>query len=205
MISLFTASTVVGLTPMTLKLFNLMPPAGSPWIFAILIFVAIAASILGIMGFIIITSMVADVVEDTAVKTGVRSEGLLFATNGLVPKFTIGIGAFFAGVLLTAVHFPTHAIQGTVPMATMHHLVLLYLPTLRGAGWSASIVVLAFYRIDRSTHELREPAPAAAGDGGARHGPAEPDGGYEDTASCPGLTGDFQARRSSASTLGTGH
>jgi Na+/melibiose symporter-like transporter len=152
MISLFSASTVFSLAPMTLKLLGLMPPTGSPWIFIILISVAVVASILGIMGFIIITSMVADVVEDTAVRTGVRSEGLLFATNGLVPKFTTGIGAFFAGVLLTAVRFPAHAVQGTVPAEIMHHLAVLYLPTYASLV-VASIVVLAFYRIDRTTHQ----------------------------------------------------
>jgi Na+/melibiose symporter-like transporter len=152
MISLFTGSSVVGLSPMTLKLFNLMPPSGSDAVFYILISVAMVSSILAIMGFIIITSMVADVVEDTAVKTGVRSEGLLFATNGLVPKFTTGIGAFFAGVLLTAVKFPAHAVPGSVPASLMRHLVVLYLPTYATLV-ALSIVVLALYRIDRNTHE----------------------------------------------------
>ncbi len=152
MIGLFTASTLINLTPMTLKLLGLMPRNGSPWIFIILLIVAIVVGTLAIMGFIIIASMVADVVEDTAVKTGVRSEGLLFATNGLVPKFTAGFGAFFAGVLVTMVHFPTHAVQGTVPMALMRHLLVLFLPTY-SVLVAASIVVLAFYRIDRRTHE----------------------------------------------------
>jgi Na+/melibiose symporter-like transporter len=152
MIALFTLSTLINLTPMTLKLLGLTPPNGSPWIFVMLLGVAVAVGTLAIMGFIIIASMVADVVEDNAVKTGVRSEGLLFATNGLVPKFTAGFGAFFAGVLVTLVRFPTHAVQGTVPAALMRHLALLYLPTY-AALVAASILVLAFYRIDRRTHE----------------------------------------------------
>lgn len=152
MIGLFTVGTLINLTPMTLKLFGLMPPAGSPWIFLILLLVAVTVGTTAITGLIIITSMIADVVEDNAVKTGVRSEGLLFAANGLVPKFTAGFGAFFAGVLVTVVHFPTHAVQGSVPAALMRHLVLLYLPTY-GVLVGASIAVLAFYRIDRRTHE----------------------------------------------------
>ena len=152
MIGLFTVSTLVTLTPFSLKLLNLMPPAGSPWIFIVLTTTATTSLVFGITGLIIITSMVADVAEDTAVKTGVRSEGLLFAANGLVPKFTAGLGAFFAGILVTAVHFPTHAVQGTVPMETMRHLVILYLPTYAGLV-IASVGVLVFYRIDRGTHE----------------------------------------------------
>lgn len=152
MIGLFTAGTVINLTPMTLKLFGLMPPNGSPVLFPILATAAITVATLAIMGLIIVGSMVADVVEDTAVKTGVRSEGLLFATNGLVPKFTAGIGAFFAGLLITLVNFPAKAVQGSVPPEVMRHLALLYLPTY-GALVVASIAVLLLYRIDRNTHE----------------------------------------------------
>jgi Na+/melibiose symporter-like transporter len=152
MIGLFTASTMINLTPMTLKLIGLMPPSGSPVLFPILATVAITVATLAIMGFIIVGSMVADVVEDTAVKTGVRSEGLLFATNGLVPKFTAGVGAFFAGLLITLVHFPAKAVQGSVSPEVMRHLALLYLPTY-GALVVASIAVLLLYRIDRNTHE----------------------------------------------------
>jgi Na+/melibiose symporter-like transporter len=152
MIGVFTGSTLASLTPMSLKLLGLMPPNGSPATFTILLIVAVIVGALAIMGFIIIASMVADVVEDSAVKTGVRAEGLLFATNGLVPKFTNGIGAFFAGLLVTLVHFPAHAVQGTVPFALMRRLILLYLPTY-GVLVAASIAVLVYYRIDRRTHE----------------------------------------------------
>jgi Na+/melibiose symporter-like transporter len=152
MVTLFTGSTISSLAPITLKLVGLMPPDGSPWVMIILGLDAVLVATLAISGFIIILSMVADVVEDNAVKTGRRAEGLLFATQGLLPKFTAGIGAFLAGALVAAVHFPTHAIQGTVPAALMRHLVLLFLP-----GYAVlvglSIVVLIFYRIDKDAHE----------------------------------------------------
>ncbi|HEY2661045.1 MAG TPA: MFS transporter [Caulobacteraceae bacterium] len=165
MIGVFSIYLVAALTPMSLKLLGLMPANGSPWLMPILVVDAIIAGALVVLGFIIVSSMVADVVEDVAVRTGVRSEGLLFATNGLLSKLTTGVGAFMAGVLLTVVRFPTHAAQGTVDPALMRHLALLYLPahTLLTA---ASIAVLFFYRIDRSTHEhnlelLREAAALA--------------------------------------------
>ena len=165
MVTLFTGSTVSSLTPISLKLLGLMPPDRSPWVMIILGVDAVVVATLAISGFIIILSMVADVVEDNAVKTGRRAEGLLFATNGLLPKFTAGIGAFLAGALVAAVKFPTHAVQGTVPAALMRHMALLFLP-----GYAIlvtiSIVVLIFYRIDRSAHErnleqLREAAALA--------------------------------------------
>jgi GPH family glycoside/pentoside/hexuronide:cation symporter len=166
MIVFFTFSTIVSLAPMALKLMGLMPPNGSPWIMPILIIDSIVVAILALSGFIIISSMVADVVEDNAVKSGgVRSEGLLFAANGLLPKVTTGIGVFLADQLLSAVRFPAHAIPGTVPMDLMRHLVLLFLPTY-SALVALSVGVLVFYRIDREAHEsnlekLRESAALA--------------------------------------------
>lgn len=167
MIGVFWVYLVAAVTPMSLKLLGFMPANGSPWLMPILLADAIVAGALVLLGFIIVGSMIADVVEDVAVRTGVRSEGLLFATNGLLSKLTTGVGAFMAGIMLTAIHFPTHAVQGSVPEAQMRHLVLLFLPAhiLLSA---ASIAVLAFYRIDRGTHEhnlerLREAAALAEG------------------------------------------
>ena len=166
MITVFTLSTVIGLTPLTLKLLGYMPANGTPWVLPILAVDSFFSIGLAIAGLIIISSMIADVVEDHAAKTGLRAEGLLFATNGLVPKLTAGIGAFFAGVLISVAHFPAHAVPGTVPMGQMRDMVLMFLP-----GYlvmvSLSIVVLFFYRLDRAAHErnletIRAAALAAA-------------------------------------------
>jgi Na+/melibiose symporter-like transporter len=166
MISFFLVSMIVGLTPLCLKLVGLMPPNGSPLVLPILAADAFVTVGLGVAGLIIISSMVADVAEDQAAKTGLRSEGLLFATNGLVPKLTAGVGAFIAGVLISVSHFPAHAAPGTVPMGQMRDMVLMFLP-----GYvvmvSASIAVLAFYRLDRAAHQrnletIRQAAAAAA-------------------------------------------
>ena len=85
-------------------------------------------------------------------RSGARSEGLLYAVRGLVAKFAGGIGAFNAGVLLTLVHFPAHAARGTVDPAIVRHLVLFYLPVVVGLNLTA-IAALGLYRIDRKTHE----------------------------------------------------
>jgi len=45
--------------------------------------------------------MMADVVEDVAVATGQRSEGLLYAAVGLIAKCVTGAGTFLAGLILT--------------------------------------------------------------------------------------------------------
>ncbi|WP_304217738.1 MFS transporter, partial [Phenylobacterium aquaticum] len=145
MLTLFTVSVVTTALPQGLRLLGLAPANGSPWIMPFLVGDFFIATTLAITGFIIISSMIADVVEDAAVKTGVRSEGLLFAANGLLNKFTSGIGVFLSGVLLTVVAFPSHAAPGTVSPEIMRHLSLLYLPVTAGMS-GLSILVLVFYK-----------------------------------------------------------
>ncbi|HWD66878.1 MAG TPA: MFS transporter, partial [Caulobacteraceae bacterium] len=143
---------------------------GSPWIPVILVADLFVAATLLIIGLVIMGSMVADVAEDSAVKTGVRSEGLLFAARGLLPKITAGVGGLIGNLMLEFVHFPAAAKAGkavVVDPSVMRHLALISLP----AGVVLNLIaisVLAFYRIDRSKHEANLEALrlAAAGDVG---------------------------------------
>src|SRR5208282_5883651 len=100
----------------------------------------------------IASSMMADVVEDAAVATGQRSEGLLFAANGLIAKCVTGLGTFFSGLILAWISFPQHAIQGQVDPAIVRHLGMVFVPIV--ATFSAiAIAVLMLYDIDRSSHQ----------------------------------------------------
>ncbi|CAN5637852.1 MFS transporter [soil metagenome] len=150
MIGLFTVSVFTSAVPLSLKLLNLAP-TDTGMVLTLLLVDYFIATTLAISGFIIISSMIADVVEDAAVKTGVRSEGLLLAANGLLPKFTGGIGVFLSGVLLTVVAFPTHAAAGTVDPEIMRRLALIFLPINTGMSL-LSIAVLLPYKIDEDLH-----------------------------------------------------
>jgi GPH family glycoside/pentoside/hexuronide:cation symporter len=152
MISLFVGAVAMQAGPLFLRLIGVMPPNGSPWIMPILGLDGFLTSTLGVMGYIIAGSMVADIVEDAAVKSGTRSEGLLYAAYGLLPKFTGGFGAFLTGVLLQIVHFPVHAARGTVDPQIMRHLVMIFLPGTVLLNVCA-VSALGLYRIDRRTHE----------------------------------------------------
>ena len=163
MISLFIGAVAMQAGPLFLRLIGVMPPNGSPWIMPILGLDGVLTSSLGIMGYIIAGSMVADIVEDAAVRSGARSEGLLYAAYGLLPKFTSGFGAFLTGVLLQIVHFPVHAARGSVDPQITRHLVMIFLPGTVLLNVCA-ISALGLYRIDRRTHErnLATLAQAAA-------------------------------------------
>jgi Na+/melibiose symporter-like transporter len=152
MIALFAISLVAGSVPIPLRLLGLMPPNHSSALLAILFADAVIRDTLGIMGYIIVASMMADVVEDIAVNTGRRSEGLLFATVGLLQKCVTGVGTFLSGLLLEFVNFPQGAVQGHVDPSVLRHLVLLFVP-VSAACSALAIAVLGFYRIDRAVHQ----------------------------------------------------
>ncbi len=152
MMALFAVALVTSLAPVGLRLIGLMPANGTPLLAAILVADTFLGILLNLMGFIIVASMIGDVVEDNAVRTGVRSEGLLFAANGLIPKLSAGAGAFLGSAIVTLVHLPSHAQQGTIPAPMLHQLGLIYLPVSAVMNGLA-IAVLAGYRIDRATHE----------------------------------------------------
>jgi glycoside/pentoside/hexuronide:cation symporter, GPH family len=164
MMAVFTLSMFVGVIPVSLRLMGLAPPNGSIWVPVILVIDLIVAATLALIGAVLMSSMIADVVEDSAVKTGVRAEGLLFAARGLLPKITGGVGGLVGNMMLEFVRLPVAAATGraaVVAPAIMRHLALLALP----AGVVLNLIaiaVLGFYRIDRRSHEANLEALRAA-------------------------------------------
>ncbi len=155
MMTVFFLAIFAGVIPVALRLAGVLPPNGSPWIPVILTADVFISSALALVGFVIVSSMIADVVEDAAVRTGRRSEGLLFAANGLLPKFTTGFGTLLGNSMLSFVHVPKGVATGAtdhIAPAIMNHLVWLSLPTAMVLN-SLAVAVLFFYRIDKRSHE----------------------------------------------------
>ena len=150
-------------TPILLRLAGFMPANHSPLLLpALLIFSAFSSS-LGISAAILISSMIADVVEDSELKTGRRSEGLFFAASAFVNKMVTGAGAFMTGVVLWLAHFPAHAKPGHVPQGILDNLALTYIPSYAILYGIAFLFMLG-YGISRTSHHdnLRRLADAAA-------------------------------------------
>jgi Na+/melibiose symporter-like transporter len=99
-----------------------------------------------------VTAMIADVVEDSEIKTGRRNEGLFFAGNSFLAKAVTGLGLFASGLLLWLAGFPTGAIPGKVDPAIVHHFAFVYLVTIT-VIYGIGIVVLSFFPITRETHQ----------------------------------------------------
>jgi GPH family glycoside/pentoside/hexuronide:cation symporter len=152
MIGVFFASLFASVAPIAMRLIGLLPANGTGALFAIVFVFYFVAATLGLSGFIIVSSMMSDVVEDAAVSTGQRSEGLLFAANGLISKCVTGVGTFLAGLILAWVSFPQHATPGQVDSTILRNLGMVFVPIVTAFS-AISIAVLMFYDIDRSKHE----------------------------------------------------
>jgi Na+/melibiose symporter-like transporter len=150
-ITVFFLSIFTTAIPITLRLLGLLPPNGSPVVLAVLTADSMLTSFLGTTGFIIVTSMMMDIVEDVQVRSGRRAEGLLFSVDSLLRKLTTAFGVLVPGVIVALVGFPAHARPGHVPANILNHLVLLYLPLTFGLNL-CSTSMLFLYRIDRNRH-----------------------------------------------------
>ena len=151
---------------MTLKLLGLLPPDGSNALLAIFFSTITVGLAFAITAGILISSMITDIVEDSEIKTGRRSEGLFSASLSFVNKATSGLGILLAGALIDIVHFPQHASPATIDIVAPHavrNLVLIFMP-LHIVLWIISFTLIGGYRIDRKTHEdnLKRLAQAAA-------------------------------------------
>jgi glycoside/pentoside/hexuronide:cation symporter, GPH family len=134
------------------RLLGVFPANGSPLVLPLVLAFYLISTTLSIICSITISSMMADVVEDSQRKTGRRSEGFFFAANAFALKAVSGMGILMAGLLLTLVHFPQHANPATLNPAIPRNLALVYMPTVFTL-YGVALVFIYFYRIDRESHE----------------------------------------------------
>jgi Na+/melibiose symporter-like transporter len=151
-----------GIGPIALRLLGAFPGNDSPLIFGVIFATTIFYVGIGIVANILFSSMIADVVEDSELKTGRRQEGVFFAAIAFANKSTTGLGIFAAGLIVGAIHFPTGARPGTVPAEILRHLGLVYVPTQMVLYGTATLLLLG-YGITRASHmeTLRKLAAAA--------------------------------------------
>ena len=148
--TLFFISVASANAPIVLRLLGLFPMTGA-FPLAVLIGNGVLGAVLGTSGYIVVTSMIADIVEDSQRKTGRRSEGLLFSADALINKVVSSLATVLPGLLLAYVRFPTNADPRTLDPAIMVHLAQIYLPVSIGLTL-VSIWCWRFYRLDAASH-----------------------------------------------------
>lgn len=136
--------------PILLRLFGYFPDNGDPWLVPLLIGHAAIDTMIGISVGILISSMTADLVESSEVRTGRRNEGLFFASRSFTQKTMTGLGVLGAGMLLEFIGFPRDSSSGVSPYA-VDALGLLIVPTVV-ILYGAALFCVSRYRIDRVQH-----------------------------------------------------
>jgi len=147
--------------PVILRLLGWFPAPGSDLLLDLLLVHSFIEILVITIGYILVHSMMADLVEDNEKDTGRRSEGLYFSSLSFAAKTTTGVGIVLAGAILELVDFPVGAAFGEVPEPTMAAFGVI------GVGAMVLFYVLAtwvlrHYRITRESHARNVAILAAA-------------------------------------------
>lgn len=151
-IGIYALSIFWGVAPVALRLLGWFPENHTPLLFPIMVVHTIISVTLIIMFGIVQSSMLADIVEESELKTGRREEGLFFAARTFAAKATSGVGTLFAGIALDLISFPRGAAPGTVPEQAVFDLGLIYGPMLM-VFYLLALGSMCFYRISREAHD----------------------------------------------------
>lgn len=138
--------------PIVLRLLDLLPPNGTPFVFWFVTITNIIDIGLIITFQILFASMIADLVEESELKTGRRSEGVFTSAETFIRKSVQGFGVMAATLVLTLAQFPTGAEVGEVGPDALRRLGIYYVPLVLFL-YLSMIAVMSTYRIDRGVHE----------------------------------------------------
>jgi len=134
------------------RVLDIVPANGSTLLYVMLFVTGFINTTLAVCGGTLGSSMFADVVEYSAVKSGRHSAGLVFSANAFLMKATSGVGVFGAGLILHFVAFPQNARQGAVPDAVLTKFALTEPATIMALQAIGLLMILAF-PITRKSHQ----------------------------------------------------
>ncbi|MGB0922123.1 MAG: MFS transporter [Alphaproteobacteria bacterium] len=138
--------------PILLRLLDVLPPNDTAFIFWFVTITNIIDVGLIICFQILFSSMLADLVEESELKTGRRSEGVFTSAETFIKKSVQGFGVMAATMVLTLAQFPTGATVDEVGPDVLQRMGAYYVPLVLFL-WLSMIAVISTYRIDRTTHE----------------------------------------------------
>lgn len=138
--------------PLVLRLMGLLPENGTPFIFWFVLITNMIDVGLIICFQILTSAMIADLVEQSELKTGRRSEGLFFAAATFIRKAVQGLGLLAASFVLTWAQFPAGAAPEDVPADALWRLGAYYVPAILTL-WMLMMATISTYRLSRSDHE----------------------------------------------------
>ncbi len=137
--------------PLVLVYFDLFFSTGDPRVVPTLLILGTIGGAFIAISLINTSSMLADVVEDYAVKSGKHLSGVFFSASSFMQQCSAALGVFAAGLILTWSSFPEKASPATVTRAMEQSLLVHYVPTILTL-WLLGCLFLFFYDIDQDRH-----------------------------------------------------
>jgi Na+/melibiose symporter-like transporter len=157
-------SLVFAVSPIGLRLLGVLPANGDPLLLPTLVVAGTIATATTITTAILISSMMADVVEDSELRTGRRSEGLFVSVSAFVAKAVSGVGIFVSSAILALIAFPRDAQPGQVAPEVIDRLGLTYICVV-AVLYAGAILAISLYRITRADHDANVRKLAGQGQG----------------------------------------
>lgn len=139
--------------PICLRLLEVpwFPGNESPWVLWIFLAYATVSALVAPIRNASTDSMLADVIDEHELDTGIRREGVVYAVRAFSMKATAAFGTLLGGMLLTLIDFPVNVDRGELSAQMTWDLGFILGP----ATSIFSVVAVAFYLgydIDKRRH-----------------------------------------------------
>lgn len=146
------AGVALGLSPLVLAYSDLFFLPGDARLLPTLFAIGAVYGAMVAISLINTSSMLADVVEDGAVRTGRHEAGTFFAASSFMQQCSTALGLVVNGLILTWSGFPAKVKPDQVSEVMMDSLLVHYIPIVF-LLWAVGCLILLFYPIDRQRHE----------------------------------------------------
>jgi len=145
------ASLADGLLWVNLRLLDVLPENGDPWLLTILVVSGTFTTFIAVIDGIIGASIVADILDEHELETGHRQEGMFYAALTFSEKAVGSIGIATSGFLIASLQLPKNAVPGKLDAELVFNMGLIA-GVLIPLFYIIPIYLIRFYKITRERH-----------------------------------------------------
>ena len=148
------AASILALNvPICLRLLDVpwFPSNESPWVLVIFLTYASIAAVTSPIRNASTDSMLADVIDEHELDTGIRREGVVYAVRAFSMKATSALGTLLGGILLSLIDFPENVSRGDLSAEMTWNLGVILGPATSIFSLAAILFYLG-YNINKRRH-----------------------------------------------------
>lgn len=142
---------LLGTSPLMLTYLDLFFEPGHPLLLPTLLLVGAIYGSMVAISLMTASSMLADVVEDDAVRSERHNAGIYFSAASFSAQCASGLGILAAGIVIETSRFPAGVDPARVTEAMTDSLIIHYVPMVVGL-WAIGCLIIAFYPITEAKH-----------------------------------------------------